>query len=115
MWYKTTTCILLCITSLVLSTTVNAQEHDSLNYKKKYGLRLGVNLASALRTAAETGFSGWELQSDIRIADRFFVAAEIGNQTRLWLDIMSNGADRGISFQRVFDGLTCFDGIVTEL
>lgn len=52
--------------------------------KKKYGLRLGVDLSKLIRTAAESGYSGFEVQGDLRFANRFYAAAEIGNETRDW-------------------------------
>ncbi len=75
---------LLFFTSLFLCQ-VMAQETatDSIPTKKdSYGLRVGVDLSKPIRTLLEDGYSGFEIVGDFRISERFFVAAEIGNEEK---------------------------------
>lgn len=51
---------------------------DSIVYKEKYGLRLGVDLSKPIRSFIEKQYSGFEIQGDYRISDRFYPAAELG-------------------------------------
>jgi hypothetical protein len=58
------------------------QENDSVPGNEKYGLRVGADLSKPLRTLLEDGYSGFELVSDFRISDKFYAAAELGNEKK---------------------------------
>ncbi|MFD1096210.1 DUF6048 family protein [Salegentibacter chungangensis] len=60
----------------------NQQAQDSVVYKEKYGLRLGVDLSKPVRTFFEDGYKGFEIVGDYRVYDNFYAAAEIGNENR---------------------------------
>ncbi|MBV1925078.1 MAG: hypothetical protein KUG49_01045 [Dokdonia sp.] len=47
-----------------------------------YGLRIGVDIAKPLRTLLDDAYSGFEITGDFRIKDRYYLAAEIGNEKR---------------------------------
>jgi hypothetical protein len=53
---------------------------DSLEYKEKYGLRLGVDLAKPLKTILEEEYRGFEINGDYRIYEDYYLAGEIGNE-----------------------------------
>lgn len=53
---------------------------DSLNFEKKYGLRLGLDLASLIRTGIDDDYTGFQVLGDYRITDDLYIAAEIGNE-----------------------------------
>ena len=55
---------------------------DSLVVKEKYGLRVGVDLSKITRTLLETDYSAIELNADYRIADRLYIAGDLGNEER---------------------------------
>ena len=81
--------LLFFISMLLVSFSIMSQENkkeisiDTSNYKgEKYGLRVGVDLSKLARTAFEDGFSGFELNGDFRFSKRFYLAAELGNETR---------------------------------
>lgn len=50
----------------------------------KYGIRVGGDLAKLARTAFESGYSGFELNADIRFSKRFYAATEFGFEERDW-------------------------------
>ncbi len=73
------------------SVVTNAQEEeipeeikqDTLQQKSQYyGLRLGVDLSKPVRSLIDDDYSGLEIVGDFRISNRYYVAAEIGNETR---------------------------------
>ena len=56
---------------------------DSIPAKTQYyGLRIGVDIAKPLRTLLDDDYSGFEITGDFRIKDRYYLAAEIGNENR---------------------------------
>ena len=52
---------------------------DSIVKSNKYGLRLGLDLARPVRSLVDEYFYGYEIMADFRITDRFYIAAEFGN------------------------------------
>lgn len=82
---------LLCCISLFCGTlTIVAQEQkkitDSVQKVEKFGLRVGIDLAKPLRTVIEDGYSGFEIIGDFRVTNRFYAAAEIGNEKKDWIE-----------------------------
>jgi hypothetical protein len=49
--------------------------------KKQYGLRVGIDLASLLRTGIDDEYTGFQLLGDFRLSDRLYIAGELGNET----------------------------------
>lgn len=64
---------------------------DTLIYKQKYGLRVGIDLSKIVRSFLDDNYTGLELIGDYRITDRLYLAGEIGNETRtLQTDFLDN-------------------------
>jgi len=77
--------LLSFISILLLSSAMMAQEttNDTIpRQKDAYGLRVGADLSKPLRTILEDGYSGFEIVGDFRISERFYAAAEIGNEKK---------------------------------
>jgi len=77
--------LLFCINVFFASSLMMAQEtsNDTIPKKKiDYGLRVGVDLSKPLRTFIEDGYSGFEIIGDFRISEKFYAAAEIGNEKK---------------------------------
>ncbi len=78
--------ILLFFISLwCISSSLNAQEEeqkavDSIPQKTKYGLRLGADISKPIRSLLEKEYTGFEIMGDFRFSDKFYLAAEIGNE-----------------------------------
>lgn len=77
------------VTSLVLFLTTliaTAQEpaaikvNDSLTLQKTYGLRIGLDAASLIRTAVDDNYTGFQAIADYRINGRWYAAGEIGTE-----------------------------------
>ncbi|MDP5101023.1 MAG: DUF6048 family protein [Nonlabens sp.] len=77
------------VTSLVLFLTTliaTAQEpaaikvNDSLTLQKTYGLRIGLDAASLIRTAVDDNYTGFQAIADYRVNSRWYAAGEIGTE-----------------------------------
>ncbi|GGX34805.1 DUF6048 family protein [Aquimarina muelleri] len=75
--------------SILISGSFYAQEEtkisakDTLPPSEKYGFRAGVDLGRLIRTAADDKYSGFEIIGDYRFYKKFYIAAEIGNESLL--------------------------------
>ena len=81
-------CFSLCIPILGLSQDVEFEvvdgpelkPQDSVVYKQKYGLRVGIDISRPLTSLLRDRYTGLELVGDFRISENLFLAAEIGNE-----------------------------------
>ena len=75
--------LLFTISVFCVSFSVKAQDStkvvvDSLKMnQQKYGLRIGGDLSKLARTLFEEGYTGFEINGDLRFSKRFYAAAEI--------------------------------------
>lgn len=53
---------------------------DSLTYREKYGLRLGVDLSKPIRSILDEDYQGLEITGDFRLYENLYLAAELGNE-----------------------------------
>ena len=87
---KTIHILLFYISIFCASFTTMAQQEnietepviDSTITNNKYGIRVGTDLSKFARTAFEKGYSGFEIMGDFRVTDKFYAAAEIGNEKK---------------------------------
>ena len=57
--------------------TIHAQTAtDTVTYKERYGLRVGVDLSKPLRTLLDDNYSGLELLGDYRIYKNYYLAKD---------------------------------------
>lgn len=54
------------------------QQADSLVYKERYGIRVGLDLSKPVRSFIDKNYSGFEVHGDFRITNKLFPAVEIG-------------------------------------
>lgn len=59
------------------------QSQDSLEYREKFGLRVGIDLSKPIRSFIDKDYQGLEINGDYRIYDDYYLAAEIGNEQNL--------------------------------
>ena len=64
------------------SKTADLNSKDSVVYKQKYGLKVGVDLSRPILGLFNDNLSGIEIVADYRFNQNLFLAAEIGNATR---------------------------------
>jgi hypothetical protein len=61
---------------------VNDTITDATNrLEKQYELRVGIDLASLLRTGLDQEYTGFQVLGDFRLTDRLYIAGEVGNET----------------------------------
>ena len=56
-------------------------ENDTIYVKNKYGIRTGIDLSKQIRMLTEE-YSGLSLYGDIKIKERLFIVAELGNDQK---------------------------------
>ncbi len=74
----------------------NNTEQDTIIYKQKYGLRLGVDISKPVRSFLEEDFTGLEISGDYRLTKRIYLAGELGTEERTtttdYLDVTAKGS-----------------------
>lgn len=75
---------------LLFSCVINAQDttdkettSDTLVFKQKYGLRLGVDLGKLARTFMDDDYTGFEVNGDYRLTKKIYLAGELGTEERI--------------------------------
>jgi hypothetical protein len=73
---------------LFVSLSVVGQQTtvDTLLQKTKYGLRVGVDISKPLRSLLEDGYTGFEVLGDFRLSEKFYAAAEVGNEQKDYIE-----------------------------
>jgi len=85
----------LCASLLTWAQEKEEKNKDSISQETKYGLRVGADLAKPLRTLLEEGYSGFELMGDFRFSEKFYLAAEIGNEKKDYFEPTLNARTSG--------------------
>ncbi|GMN11792.1 DUF6048 family protein [Croceitalea sp. MTPC9] len=65
-----------------VNKTVDLNPKDSVEYKQKYGLRIGVDLSRPILSFLDEDYTGLEFVGDYRLKENLFIAAELGNEKR---------------------------------
>lgn len=73
---------------------------DSILYKSKYGLRLGIDISKPILAQVNDGYSGLEIVGDYRVSKRFYAAAELGYEEKISEEDFTNSTAKG-SYIRV--------------
>src|SRR5690606_706613 len=80
--------ISLLILILMLSPTASFSqeetsiEKDTIIYKQKYGLRVGIDLSKPVRSFIDDDYTGFEINADYRLTKRMYLAGELGTEER---------------------------------
>ncbi len=83
--------LLLLFTTIAFAQEEQKTVADTLVYKQKYGLRLGVDMSKLARTFFDDNYTGFEVIGDYRLTKRIYLAGEIGNEERtLENEVLSN-------------------------
>lgn len=71
-------------------------EQDTLIYKQKYGLRLGIDISKPIRSFIDSDYTGLEINGDYRLTKRIYLAGELGTEERTlttdYLDVTAKGS-----------------------
>lgn len=93
---------------VLISFSMHGQEEkDTVNIKplksERYGVRFGVDLYKVTRSFYEKDYKGLELVGDYRLTKNYYVAGEIGNETKTVDDDRLNFTTKGTYFKVGFD------------
>jgi uncharacterized protein DUF6048 len=69
----------------------------------RYGFRVGIDLFKLSRSFYEKDYKGLELVGDYRLTKRYFIAGEIGNESKTVSDDRLNFTTKGTYFRVGFD------------
>lgn len=61
---------------------LNAEQDSLLQRTQRYGLRVGLDLSKPLRSFLDDNYTGLEIMGDFRIKNNYYIAAELGNETK---------------------------------
>jgi len=64
------------------SKPIDTQPKDTIVHKQPYGLRVGLDLSRLTIAFFEEEYTGIEFVGDFRLSQKYWLAAEIGNETR---------------------------------
>ncbi|HZW63462.1 MAG TPA: DUF6048 family protein [Flavobacteriaceae bacterium] len=104
--YGISICIMLVFTFTGIAQDT-AETHtkttDSSTIKKKYGLRLGVDISKPTRAFLDDTYSGIELMGDYRITENMYLAGEIGTEEKNTKNEYLNVSTQGSYFKAGID------------
>ena len=87
-----------------LDTKAQDKKTDSIPAKTyRYGVRVGVDLSKIARTFYEKDYKGLELVGDYRLAKKYYIAGELGNEEKTVNDERLNFTTKGTFFKVGFD------------
>ncbi len=82
------------LTSVSQNNSTTAR--DTVTFKEKYGLRLGVDISKPIRSFLDEDYTGLEINGDYRLTKRMYLAGELGteelNTTTEYLDVTTKGS-----------------------
>ena len=73
---------LLPFFALAQSEPIDLSQKDTVEYKEKYGLRVGADISKLVLSFDDEDYTGLELVGDYRLTQKLYLAAEIGNETK---------------------------------
>lgn len=92
--------IFISFISIVFFNTPGAiaqaeQQRDTVEYRERYGLRVGVDLSKPLRTLLDENYRGIEFVGDYRLYENYYLAAELGNESNRIIEENVTASGRG--------------------
>ena len=104
---KHTLKFIFSLSFLLVSFIGTAQEEkkkDSIAPKtEKFGIRVGVDLFKLTRSFYEDNYRGIELVGDYRLTKKYFIAAELGNESKTVDELNLNFTTEGTYLKAGFD------------
>lgn len=64
------------------SKPIDTKPKDTIVYKQKYGLRVGIDLSRPIVSFFQDNYTGLEFVGDYRLTNKLFLAAELGNEKK---------------------------------
>lgn len=71
-------------------------EQDTVIYKQKYGLRLGIDISKPVRSFLDDDYTGIEIMGDYRLTKNIYLAGELGTEEKTdvtdYLNVTAKGS-----------------------
>lgn len=77
--------------------TLDPNEPDLKDTRLQYGIRLGVDLSRPLRSFLNDDYTGLEIIGDIRITQKLYIAAELGNEDFTQIEELGNDLEAPVA------------------
>lgn len=94
--YSVISLMLLMFVTMTSFSQNRSTAKDTLIYKQKYGLRLGVDIYRPIRSFLDEDYTGFEINGDYRLTKRVYLAGELGTEQRTnttdYLDVTAKGS-----------------------
>lgn len=71
-----------CVTNIWSQQSAVVKSKDTLRLNNSYGLRVGIDLQNIVTSLTNSNFQGFELMGDYRLSQKYYLAAELGNQEK---------------------------------
>lgn len=76
------TSLLLILSTIMVRAQNEGNPKDTITRKDSYGLRVGIDLSRPALSFLKDNYTGLELVGDFRLTERWWLAAELGNEER---------------------------------
>ncbi|MEA1785974.1 DUF6048 family protein [Arenibacter sp. GZD96] len=83
--------------------TIDLNPKDTVVYKQPYGIRFGIDLSRLGITAMNDNYTGFEAVGDYRLSQKFYAAAELGNEKKTKQEDVLNFTASGSYIKLGFD------------
>ncbi|GEQ86566.1 hypothetical protein ULMS_20740 [Patiriisocius marinistellae] len=83
------------ISNISVAQTETIEPNDTITQPIKYGLRVGVDISKPIRSLLDKDYSGFEITGDFRFREKFYLAAEIGNEKKDYFEPNLNASTSG--------------------
>lgn len=81
--YFISTCLFCCfLLGNAQSKPIDTKPQDTVVHKQPYGLRVGIDLSRLTIAFFEEEYTGLEFVGDFRLSQKYWLAAELGNEKR---------------------------------
>lgn len=102
--YFISTCIFCCFFfGNAQSKPIDTKPQDTVVHKQPYGLRIGVDLSRLTIAFFEEEYTGIEFIGDFRLSQKYWLAAELGNEKRTRQEDLYNFTASGSYIKLGFD------------
>ena len=96
--------------ALAISLSSFSQSKDTITYTSAYGLRLGIDISKPILGMIDSNSSGIEFVADYRISNKWYVAAEIGNQKERTVEDYTTSNSQGNFLEKGVRTVSPFKG-----
>lgn len=102
-YFISTFCVCCLFVTNAQTKPIDTKPKDTVVYKQAYGLRIGVDLSRPTISFFEEEYTGLEFVGDFRLSQKYYLAAELGNEKRTRQEDLYNFTTSGSYLKLGFD------------